>query len=517
MYIEISKSTILSLTAALAIVCSFYIIFAYGTTNPQKFGHTWSEIECDNNFCVNTTSESVGIGTTTPSKKLEIVGNITIAGNITFESSTLRYLYLGSGGGYIRTGNPSTDWIHLEANNSPGVAINWFSYTKPVIFNSSIGIGVMTPTEKLDVAGAIKIGNTNSPCDASHRGVIKFVQGGSGVADHLQVCEKDASDKYGWVYIASVAGGFKYRKPITITNSGSSDLTNYQISITLDTASLISAGKMRSDCDDIRFVDSDRVTNLNYWIESGCNTASTKIWVKVPSIPRGSKIIYVYYGKPDAVSESNGDATFDFFDDFLGTNLNTGKWYVSSGTSYTISNSILKITQGAIGLQNALGFNINDGYLVEAKVRYESPETENHYGGFLNVGSSRFSTTYNDAMIEYGLDKDSDLMKIFCIASGTNFYCDIVGWYPVYVFTISLNTWYIIGTEVTSSTAAAWYNYGRSQLWEGISWGKNIKYVSIGAYSGEGTYDIRDTSYDWVRIRKYSPSLQLSINIGTEE
>jgi len=66
---------------------------------------------------------------------------------------------------------------------------------------------------------------------------------------------------------------------------------------------------MRSDCGDIRFTDSDATTLLNYWIESGCNSASTKIWVKVPSIPASStKTIYVYYGNPSATSASNGDS-----------------------------------------------------------------------------------------------------------------------------------------------------------------------------------------------------------------
>jgi ABC-type transporter Mla MlaB component len=111
--------------------------------------------------------------------------------------------------------------------------------------------------------------------------------------------------------------GWQYRKPITITERSGNTLTNYQVLINLDTASLISAGKMRSDCGDIRFTDSDGISLLNYWIESGCNNANTKIWVNVTSIPAGStKTIYVYYGNPSATSQSNGITTFIFFDDF---------------------------------------------------------------------------------------------------------------------------------------------------------------------------------------------------------
>ncbi|MEM5820154.1 MAG: DUF2341 domain-containing protein [Candidatus Aenigmatarchaeota archaeon] len=64
---------------------------------------------------------------------------------------------------------------------------------------------------------------------------------------------------------------------------------------------------MRSDCGDIRFTDSDGITLLNYWIEPNtCNTENTKIWVKIPNIPSNSnKIIYLYYGNPNANSLSN--------------------------------------------------------------------------------------------------------------------------------------------------------------------------------------------------------------------
>lgn len=102
-------------------------------------------------------------------------------------------------------------------------------------------------------------------------------------------------------------GSWLYRRTITIDNAGNTDsLADFQISLNLDTASLIAAGKMRSDCGDIRFTDSDGVTLINYWIESGVNSANTRIWVKVPLIPANSvKTIYMYYGNMDAASMSN--------------------------------------------------------------------------------------------------------------------------------------------------------------------------------------------------------------------
>jgi len=106
--------------------------------------------------------------------------------------------------------------------------------------------------------------------------------------------------------------GWRYRRPITIDNTqNSNDLTDYQISVTVDTASLIQQGKMQADGDDIRFTDTDGTTLLPYWLEGPINDANTKIWVKVPSIPaQGTKVIYFYYGNPTASSESSIADTF---------------------------------------------------------------------------------------------------------------------------------------------------------------------------------------------------------------
>jgi hypothetical protein len=179
--------------------------------------------------------------------------------------------------------------------------------------------------------------------------------GGQSITFSCSACSSGGTNEYMKLLICKSVSGecvmrsqWSYRKPITI--SSSSAQTDYQVKITDNTNTLISAGKMRSDCADIRFTDSDGGTLLNYWLESGCNSASTVIWIKVPSIPSGGKTIYMYYGNPQATSISNGDRTFDFFDHFEGTSLNTTKWnsYTSGGATITVSNSVVKLS----GVQN---------------------------------------------------------------------------------------------------------------------------------------------------------------------
>lgn len=94
---------------------------------------------------------------------------------------------------------------------------------------------------------------------------------------------------------------WNYRQPVTVTYSGAT-LTNTDVLISFDTSTLISAGKMQANCDDLRLTDSDQTTLVNYWVESGCNTTTTQIWARIPSLPNGGKTIYLYYSNSSATN-----------------------------------------------------------------------------------------------------------------------------------------------------------------------------------------------------------------------
>jgi len=107
-----------------------------------------------------------------------------------------------------------------------------------------------------------------------------------------------------------------YRIPITIKENSGSNLRDYQVNVIVNTQALISVGKMRADCGDIRFTDTNG-NKLSYWVESGCNTLYTKIWIKIPSIPANGQVtIYMYYGNPSTTSESNADSTMFIYENF---------------------------------------------------------------------------------------------------------------------------------------------------------------------------------------------------------
>jgi uncharacterized protein DUF2341/type IX secretion system substrate protein len=161
--------------------------------------------------------------------------------------------------------------------------------------------------------------------------------------------------------IAQCNCGWQYKVPITVTNLGASMLTNYQVSITVNTQALVTAGKMLATGDDIRFSDTGCV-NLPYWIESGMNTTATVIWIKVDTIPAsGSATIYMYYGNPAATAASSGINTFIFFDDFLGSSVDFAMW---NGASITGS-----VTVGG----GTVSFSTTTAVLLESVNSYPGP------------------------------------------------------------------------------------------------------------------------------------------------
>ncbi|GEM_PF-1089883 len=129
---------------------------------------------------------------------------------------------------------------------------------------------------------------------------------------------------------------WQYRSAVTITNSNSTTLTNFQVKVQL--GSSFDFTKALANGADIRFTASDGLTVIPFWIESW-NSTSAVLWVNVPSIPTSGTTIFMYYGNPAATTASNGPATFMFFDDFSGGTIDSSKWVSAGGTWSVISDT----------------------------------------------------------------------------------------------------------------------------------------------------------------------------------
>jgi len=95
-----------------------------------------------------------------------------------------------------------------------------------------------------------------------------------------------------------------YRKSVAVTNNTTAQ-TNIYIALTLDTSD---TSKFQTDCGDLRFTNT--TGNLqDYFIVSGCGTASTSVHVNLQTFPAGLQNIFYYYGNPTA---PNGFSNTDF-------------------------------------------------------------------------------------------------------------------------------------------------------------------------------------------------------------
>jgi len=259
------------------------IVSGSGSPGQIAFWSGSSILSGDNNLFWDNTNKRLGIGTTTPQTALHVIGDITATNFIGNYAGTISSANVSSGvfGSLTGGGNFSFPaFLGISTSSQINLPQPLSVYGNAYI-EGNLGIGTTTPTAKLQL---ITSDTLTSPFEI----------------------KASASSSF------STLLSLRYRRPITINNtSNSNNLSFFQVLVTIDTASLISTGKMRSDCGDIRFVDSDETTLLGYWIESGCNTASTRIWVNIPFIPANStKTIYVYYGNPSLTSMSSPMRTF---------------------------------------------------------------------------------------------------------------------------------------------------------------------------------------------------------------
>jgi hypothetical protein len=196
-----------------------------------------------------------------------------------------------------------------------------------------------------------------------------------------------SANGYPYLYIAEAnpqhlgtqwLSGWNFRKSHIIDGSASTAGTEYQVKLIAhygtgaDNGENVYLGnKAKTDFGDMRFVQSDKQTLLSYWLESKVDGVTATFWIKIAgNLTAQSQTIYVYYGNSQATLESNGEATFVFFDDF---SSDLSKW--------------VKETNGA-------HIYIDSGHLV-----LDGGTTSSPYGHTV-LGSSADYSVFHDGVIE---------------------------------------------------------------------------------------------------------------------
>ena len=126
---------------------------------------------------------------------------------------------------------------------------------------------------------------------------------------------------------------------------------------------------VRSDGFDIRVFDH-LFNQLWFWVEEfDYANKKAKVWVR---LPKDSEELNIAFGNEKASESSynNGDETFEFFDDFEGTELDTTKWSFVEGSSVQVANSEVTLSGSTTSISTRLykTFPINTIAFYKAKM-----------------------------------------------------------------------------------------------------------------------------------------------------
>ena len=254
---------------------------------------------------------------------------------------------------------------------------------------------------------------------------------------------------------------WNYSQEIVVTENSGKTLQGYTVPVSLNSSNF-NFSNAKNDGSDIRFLSGDRT--LNYWIETwDPENKEALIWVRLPSLPanKTGKIL-MKYGNPDAEAMSNGEKTFDFFDDFEGNNLNELEWNSESagGGLVEVKNGICNVAApkahayDSSMIYSKKNFDINSMFVVK---RMKVTTGTDARGPLLRQGFiDQIDSKKNEIKHETELANESH------VNLGTTYRKEKNTLYDVTDVNVPEGEWYVSGI--------AWYEENGTRK---VSWFKN--------------------------------------------
>ncbi len=281
------------------------------------------------------------------------------------------------------------------------------------------------------------------------------------------------------------------RRAITVNSAAG--LTNHQVSITVPYAA-----PMRSDFGDIRFFDNN-LTPIPYWVESYTLSGTAKVWLKIPSLSAGANTVHLVYGNSSLTSASNGNAVFEFFDDFDA--FNASKW-----------------TQGVIAATGGTNWTYFGGRLLGGNTNRTQTSVPVFNGNLILESRVYETVAVPNGFTSSGFHENTGNVLSILSHAGTTFCRNDAAWPNFGAFT-SVNQWtrdliqatgassFVSRTGETSGSVSAFYsNSGLSN--EGIR---------LGARGDNSATDQNfGAQWDWIFVRKFAVS-QPTVSVGGVE
>jgi len=275
--------------------------------------------------------------------------------------------------------------------------------------------------------------------------------------------------------------GWQYQREITIQENSGETLRDYQVLVALAGSDFPEEAEV--DGDDIRFTDADGA-NLGYWIEEfDAGSERVRIWVKVPEIPADSDDrITMWYGNPGAVSESDGEAVFEFFDDFEGVYIDEIKWHVNYGMP-SVSHGVLSLNGECVLSEKVEAFGYN--YIFESFSRVS--DTGSEPKSFLR-STNDYTAIDGSDRFEFGSWTDMDKMQLANVNDGEFLAATKTEKFPT--------SFEVLGIARSNTKTESFQNYV-PELMNRENVPNSPLYLQLYSWGGETHY------VDWTRVRRY--------------
>jgi hypothetical protein len=320
-------------------------------------------------------------------------------------------------------------------------------------------------------------------------------------------------------------GDFAERAPIVVTSARR--FTDFQLAVIVNTFGL------RAGCPDLRFTAADGVTILPHWVESGCGTVTTRVWVRVPELVDG-EILYVYSGSATAIDSSDGAAVHLFF--WQGTTDPTvGPWFDIARESGMPSHEFiwnagpLELVDNTIGRGGGATALLIDpaweeGFEIDLRYRLSAlggmngggdgfavgffHEGNSGGGGSLNVGAHGYAAEFD--LVQNAFDPSGDHIALVRTSATSNGFKHLA--YSDQPLLLHDRAWHTARVQVLAAEATIWVD-GALIVTLAQTWDKTYRRILVGAATGA---DVGIHEIDEVRILR-SVSQPPAVAVGPTE
>lgn len=289
-----------------------------------------------------------------------------------------------------------------------------------------------------------------------------------------------------------------------ITTGSASSLTNFTGYCRMDTTALISAGKMKPDCSDLRVVDSTETAELDYEIEA-CNTTATVIWVRLPTTTAGgTDELWIYYNNSAASDAQDPTGTWSAYE---------GVWHFDDASGNATDSLNKNHLEPKIGGSGTIEYGINSSHGTGMRLKMVGAQTNYarlSKAGVIDLpqGSANFTTII--WMNGTGaLAPGSCFFRFGDWAANENVYLN---------FLLSPQVFRIGGYSINSQTTVDW---APSSAWQffalNSSVGTNISIWTNGSLGGTWKADVANLQADYMDVAGNSEAATDRTNMSITE